>query len=523
MSGRRAACRLAVGLYALSPATARAEHWDYPNDPGILDPSFVYEVSQLPATGAPANVPQPGWYWTTYQDSINYRWNGGDLAPSEKFAYIFGRPQLMQTISLTSGVLSQSGLACANSEECPGANVYCGQVNGAVGVCIPSWFGLCNGWAGFAASEVAPVSAVVRNGATFYPNDIEALMTLLYGDELDYREIGDRCDQTTPTVNSVGRDTDLTCRNINAGAFHVLMANLIGLRSGRLVVNENASGEVWNRPVMSYSVTNTNPDGTIPQVDAVTALELLGLDVKYVSLQSGIAVAPYGQVGSSFVVPASGGGQYIFYASGSGLTSLSIMDSASNAVLCNSFTGGSIQECLVNLTASQQVDYLLTSTSYKGAPSVNVSLVTPKADAPYVYNESASQFYFVQMSSQLTGTPSAPTSSDTGVPVGNPHLHQYAYVLETDAAGNILGGEWVAGSKSDHPNFAWSPVQQPHDFGGGLLKYNEVKSLLNESAGLTTNYTAGLVNPLIVSRRAGTMPVIVSPAGWVGAAPLFSN
>ena len=259
-----AASRLAAGLLVLLPSVARAERWDYNNDPLNIDPSFHYRVWDLPSAGGAAHQPPAGWFWATYQDSINFRWNAPDLSPSEKFAYIFGRPQLMPTVTVTNGVLSEHGLACLTTQECPGANVYCGQVNGGVGVCIPSWNGLCNGWAGYAVSEEGPINTVTRNGATFYPTDIEALMVLLYGNELTYREIGDRCGQDQPTTNSIGRDSDSTCRNINPGAYHVLMTNLIGLRSGKLVVNENSSGEVWNRPVMNYKISNANADGSLP-------------------------------------------------------------------------------------------------------------------------------------------------------------------------------------------------------------------------------------------------------------------
>jgi hypothetical protein len=42
------------------------------------------------------------------------------------------------------------------------------------------------------------------------------------------------------------------------------------------------------------------------------------------------------------------------------------------------------------------------------------------------------------------------TSSDT-----------YKYLLELDSSGNILGGEWVGDSMSDHPDFLWFPTSKP--------------------------------------------------------------
>ncbi|TYZ60612.1 hypothetical protein PybrP1_004280 [[Pythium] brassicae (nom. inval.)] len=49
----------------------------------------------------------------------------------------------------------------------------------------------------------------------------------------------------------------------------------------------------------------------------------------------------------------------------------------------------------------------------------------------------------------------------------------YEYLLETDAAFRLIGGEWLFGSSQNHPDFLWFPAVG--------LEYKEVKDLLDAS------------------------------------------
>ncbi|KAJ3087478.1 hypothetical protein HK102_011007 [Quaeritorhiza haematococci] len=60
----------------------------------------------------------------------------------------------------------------------------------------------------------------------------------------------------------------------------------------------------------------------------------------------------------------------------------------------------------------------------------------------------------------------------------------YEYVLELDANGVIIGGEWVGISKTNHPDFLWLPQNRPSDdttVAGGI-NYATVRNLLEQSA-----------------------------------------
>ncbi|GMF47442.1 unnamed protein product [Phytophthora fragariaefolia] len=60
---------------------------------------------------------------------------------------------------------------------------------------------------------------------------------------------------------------------------------------------------------------------------------------------------------------------------------------------------------------------------------------------------------------------------------------KYSYLLELDNDYNILGGEWVGESKTDHPDFLWLPKARPDlslvtDVG---LSYQNVRTLLDKA------------------------------------------
>jgi hypothetical protein len=61
---------------------------------------------------------------------------------------------------------------------------------------------------------------------------------------------------------------------------------------------------------------------------------------------------------------------------------------------------------------------------------------------------------------------------------------RYQYVLELDAAGKIIGGEWASSSQLSHPDFVWLPLGPAADtVAGGAIRYDLVKALVLESAG----------------------------------------
>ncbi|GAB9469143.1 Transglutaminase elicitor protein [Globisporangium polare] len=60
----------------------------------------------------------------------------------------------------------------------------------------------------------------------------------------------------------------------------------------------------------------------------------------------------------------------------------------------------------------------------------------------------------------------------------------YTYLLELDASGNIIGGEWLWGSNDNHPDFLWFPTGTPalSSVTKTGLSYKNVKDLITRSS-----------------------------------------
>ncbi|GMF20075.1 unnamed protein product [Phytophthora lilii] len=103
----------------------------------------------------------------------------------------------------------------------------------------------------------------------------------------------------------------------------------------------------------------------------------------------------------------------------------------------------------------------------------------------------------------------------------------YEYLLETDETYQILGGEWLSGSKANHPDFLWLPANKPDNStvtSVGLV-YSEIEGLLDESvsgdcksAGQTSTTPATTDAPATSTESSGSAPAAESTESS-GAAP----
>ncbi|RLN88800.1 hypothetical protein BBJ28_00023153 [Nothophytophthora sp. Chile5] len=73
----------------------------------------------------------------------------------------------------------------------------------------------------------------------------------------------------------------------------------------------------------------------------------------------------------------------------------------------------------------------------------------------------------------------------------------YEYVLELDANYAIIGGEWVGGSMTDHPDFLWFPTSKPaaSTVTSTGMSYANVQELLKMSVACSSSTTAPTSTP----------------------------
>lgn len=231
--------------------TRLQEAWNFQNDPLQLDERYERDLSRLPNEGSLKWAPWPDSYWPSQQGGIAARWRTGEsgfwyrspnlnelramslrdrslLSPAEKydaFRGVFSYPMVMSERNRTS----------------PNAQ---------------AWEGLCHGWAQASYLFQEPSSVVVRSAdgvdIPFGAADIKALLAILQGQyaRTEVRSLGGRCNadfRTNPNAASVAE-----CRDVNAGAFHLVLTNRIGLQKKGFVADVTRDQQVWNHPVYSY-------------------------------------------------------------------------------------------------------------------------------------------------------------------------------------------------------------------------------------------------------------------------------
>jgi hypothetical protein len=112
----------------------------------------------------------------------------------------------------------------------------------------PGWYGHCNGWTAASIRHAEPQQSVTRNGVTFTPADIKALLAEVYM-YADSEFLG-------------GVD-----HAINPGTLHVVLCNWLG-RGDHPVGMESALGEVvFNYPIYAYEAdVKTDSEGRRAEV-----------------------------------------------------------------------------------------------------------------------------------------------------------------------------------------------------------------------------------------------------------------
>ncbi len=223
--------------------------WDSTNSPENFQTNFITKFRMLPESGELRKKPWTASYWPTYQGGITHRWLTGEvrykrlgyspkgidyLSPAEKFDIYIGRTDF----PLTNYERKRTGIL-HNYD-------------------IAKWEGLCHAWApaAYLYNEPKPITVTGKNGERiqFGSADLKALLMINFelnnGSERT-KFLGSRCslDQANGSF-----DYESSCSDTNAGAFHVVLTNYIGIKNESFVIDRTRDAEVWNQPVEAYSV-----------------------------------------------------------------------------------------------------------------------------------------------------------------------------------------------------------------------------------------------------------------------------
>lgn len=289
--------RLPGDIDDLPAADGKGDAWDWRNDPVRLATALNYRIDELPRSGQTEHEVWAASYWPTYEGSTNHRWLGPTTSsPVEKYDVAFHGwspdPAYTDLSGLRScGSDAQDRYGAYRATLGPAARwqagaqgrdrMYDGIDNdddGETDECdwedydgIETWWGLCHAWAPAAILEPEPQHAVEYNGQRFEVSDIKALLLTAYDDTRAYM-LGGRCNAREIEHDDQGRVLADECRDTNAGAWHVVVTNFLGL-NGRAFVEDRTGGyQVWNQPVVGYEITHQE------EIEVSRALELLGVE-----------------------------------------------------------------------------------------------------------------------------------------------------------------------------------------------------------------------------------------------------
>ncbi len=132
---------------------------------------------------------------------------------------------------------------------------------------------------------------------------------------------------------------------------------------------------------------------------------------------------------------------------------------------------------------NQPVHSFQITNSFEISASDAAQTVSDGQLSTYIFNPKATKFMYYEMDMLYV------SEGVDFVPIaGQDRIEEflksksYQYILELDDSGRIIGGEWVSGSKTDHPDFVWLPLSLPagNTTVAGIT-YNVVKQLINQS------------------------------------------
>jgi hypothetical protein len=152
----------------------------------------------------------------------------------------------------------------------------------------PDWYGLCAGVAIASLLWEEPKPVVVRNPqgieVPFGSSDIKGLLALYMqkvGNHAPTEQyhVGMKCSRTPPKLlpgvtgpapetlgAGFGRESLAECEDVNAGSFHLVLSNLVGLQQESFVMDVDSDNEVWNHAIVSYSTREVGE--RLPQATA---------------------------------------------------------------------------------------------------------------------------------------------------------------------------------------------------------------------------------------------------------------
>lgn len=209
-----------------------------------------------------------GYYWPNYVGGLGYRYNDPRF-PKGKYGksrrYVQERPSASvpnQYLSPSEKYDTVMGILPEEAGSLTSHQWNLGKAEFERTRKVATWQGICNGWAAAAINFPAPKHPVAvpsaRGDIIFEAEDIKALGSLLYATgKFESVFNGFRCFE-----EEIERDDDRAvkpeCFDINPADWHLIVTHRLGMTRMPFIIDYVNSEEVWNKPVVGYSVRYFN-------------------------------------------------------------------------------------------------------------------------------------------------------------------------------------------------------------------------------------------------------------------------
>ncbi len=257
---------------SLMASGAYAAKWNRSNNPDYFNPvaksMMSHSFASLPLK-AELQDSRFGWsetYWPSNLGGIAYRWNSVNPQP---FKFKLHTKEELRSMSEKE----MSELSPAELYDISQGDYSYSLTKKVLGLFSPSdlwWEGICHGWSLAASNYAEPDKTVVTNKdgikVPFGSSDVKGLLSMhdAFNSKGLYVRVGDRCgaygkvegeafpeDGVMPVPSRHNAEKD-ECADVNAGAFHIVLASMIGLNSQGFIADVDRFNDVWNQPVSGY-------------------------------------------------------------------------------------------------------------------------------------------------------------------------------------------------------------------------------------------------------------------------------
>jgi hypothetical protein len=254
------------------------------NNPHNFNPLFETLFKSLPLQGKLDTQPWSDSYWPDNHGGTAWRWNAKLPSLRLSSAWSYELLTLEKLRAMSADEISQ--LSPAEKLDIFTGDFYYPNVRLQRYLNSPTalgWEGICNGWAPASLNfiEPQPVTVTSKDGIVipFGASDIKALLSQFQTfNGGGMKLIGERCGDNL-TTNPASKDSR-GCRDTNAGSFHIVVANYLGIQKKGFVFDLTRDEQIWNQPAFGFQSRvlgwkEPSPTAAVGTVQEVTVETIL--------------------------------------------------------------------------------------------------------------------------------------------------------------------------------------------------------------------------------------------------------